>query len=87
MITIDINGTKYSLKSNWNDITIEECQRLEAIEVPERFTKLLRGDIKESDVTYEEQVKTFPQYFGLVLCELGNIPAAVMNKVDRKSVV
>ena len=49
--------------------------------MPERFTKLLRGDIKESDVTYEEQVKPFPQYFGLVLCELGNIPAAVMNKV------
>ena len=43
MITIDINGTKYSIKSKWNDITIEECQRLEAIEVPERFTKLLRG--------------------------------------------
>lgn len=81
MITIDINGTKYILKSKWNDITIEECQRLEAIEVPDRFTKLLRGDIKESDVTYDEQVKVFPQYFGLVLCELGNIPTAVMNKV------
>jgi hypothetical protein len=82
MITIDINGTKYSLKSKWNDITIEECQRLEAIEVPERFVKLLRGDIKEHEVTYEEQVKTFPQYFGLVLCELGNIPTAVINRVN-----
>ena len=82
MITITINNNKHQLLTSWHEITIEQCARLEAIPMPERFRDLLLGKVKDSDITYKEQVKEFPAYFGQVLCELGAIPSEVMAKVQ-----
>lgn len=78
MIPVKIHNTTFYIKTNWSEYTIADVGRIESIKMPDRFKKLLQGEIQESDITEVEFIKTFPTYFGEVLLECSDIPAEIM---------
>lgn len=89
MIAVKIEGSEYSLKDDWDDITLREFQDICRLSVPsklkERYVALLSGDTAKYDQikdTYREVVKTHPKFYGEVIRLLSNIPKEVIDRIE-----
>ena len=89
MVTVTIRDVQYSLCDKWDDITLEEFQRLFDIPIPaklrQRWEALIGGKEKEYDAiadTHREIIKTYPEYYGKIIGRLSDIPEDVIKYID-----
>ncbi len=89
MVSVTIGDTRYTLRNEWDDITLAEFRGLYAIPVPaklrQRWGALIGGMAKEYDAivdTHREIVKVYPDYYGKVIAMMSDIPAEVLKYVD-----
>lgn len=79
MIHLTINKVEYHLKASWSEITIAEAIKLQAIPIPERLMQLIQTG--QDNTTKADLLKTFPDYFGKVICTLSDIPMEVIDHI------
>ena len=79
MVYLQIHKQEYSLKTDWQEITIAEAVKLQELQVPEHLLTLIMTG--KDDVTNSDIIKTFPDFFGKVIYVLSNIPMNVIDKV------
>lgn len=91
MIIVGINNQNFRFPEGWGDITAIQAAKIHYLfrEMPDKlmdFYKAIgKGDSdKATDIattiTNEENIKTFPEWYGKFLCAISDVPEEVMNK-------
>lgn len=101
MITVTINEQTFHLFNEWKDITVDRASRVHDIRMPASLRKCyevaLNRSISEEEaqrqldeatkeISFEDQYKVIPKYFGEVLLELSDIPREMITKIDVTSI-
>jgi hypothetical protein len=101
VITVTINDHTFHVFNEWKDITIERASRVHAIKMPPTLRKCyevaLNHSISEDEakrqhdeatkeISFEDQYKVIPKYFGEVLLELSDLPREMITKIDVISI-
>ena len=88
MVRVTVEGTDYSLRNEWGDITLAQYQALAAIALPPKLRKRWEALIDGSDDydkikdTYRNVVKDYPAYYGKVIALLSDIPQKVVERIE-----
>lgn len=86
MVRVTVEGTGYSLKNEWSDITLSEYLALATIPVPvklrKRWEMLMTGSDEVVKDTYRNIVKDYPVYYGKVISLLSDIPQKVIERIE-----
>ena len=91
MKKVIIGDYVFSMKSDWVDLTLSDFVALCRIKMPEKLSNLyLNADDKEKysvafdAITFEDNEKTFPTYYGEVIKLLSNIPQSIVDLIDKE---
>lgn len=89
MTVIEINGTNYQAITAWEELGLSKFVELCNLPMPERLLELFKNindkekyDQAFDQVTYEDNVKTFPEYFGHVIEILSDVPRELIDLID-----
>ena len=77
MMTVEVKGNRYHIKSEWSDITIKDAGAILMIERSQRLTDFFSG--KDIDLTIEERGKELPKFAGDLLALCSDIPNEVID--------
>lgn len=84
---IDIQDKTYNLKTKWDEITLEDADKLMRLDVPESLKELYEAKTKEDyaelykGLSSKELIKEHPAFYGEVLHILSDVPMDVINLV------
>lgn len=90
MINIDLAGEVYSVVNNWSDLTLKRYIEIQKIcdKAPKKLKYVFdlhynnKGDeLKDLDISITEQEKTFPTFYGKIICALSDMPKKQMNRI------
>lgn len=91
MKKVIIGDYQFDMKSDWVDLTLSDFVALCRMKMPERLANLyINADDKEKyseafdSITFEDNEKTFPTYYGDVIKLLSNIPASIIELIDKE---
>lgn len=89
MRKVFISDYVFNLKSEWKDLSLSDFVSLCRIKMPEKLVELYKNTGSEEKynqisetITYEDQVKLFPEYFGKCLAVLSDIPEKIIDIID-----
>lgn len=92
---IIFKGKEYKAKLKWGEISIGLAEKLSIIELPEKLERvliaLIDDDVKEyneaqEDISYEDLVKNFPEYYGKVIELMSDLDIKNMQWEDRTTI-
>ncbi len=86
MIKVSVEGNDYALKSEWDDITLEEYRGLCAHKIPaslkKRYERIVSGQYDKLEVeSYRDLVKVHPKYYGEIIAMVSDIPKEVIDRM------
>jgi hypothetical protein len=87
----EIDGKEYSGTETWEEMSLKRFIELSKIEIPAKFSAMYTA--KDDDaykeaaaqITYEDTIKYFPEFFGKVIALLTNIPSEILDFIDYES--